>query len=214
MTLINPDREFCYRITHIDNLSLIIRDGICAKNHENASEDFVPIGNPEIINFRDQTPVRIQGYGYLSEYVPFYFTPRSIMLLNIITGYKEPQVPKLPKEKILVIRCEIAKLAEQCQCFFTDGQANDNATAHYQDLKDLDQIDWESIQNSNFKKTDEDFDRQRRYQAEFLVYQHVPLNLVKSLHVFNERAKDLVQQELDEVGIDAIPVHISKNYYF
>ena len=72
--MINKGKNFCYRISHIKNMWDILRDGICTKHHPNASKDFISIGNPEIIDVRDETMVRIDGYGNIGEYVPFYFT--------------------------------------------------------------------------------------------------------------------------------------------
>lgn len=214
MPLVNENKEFCYRITHIDNLPLIIRDGICAKNHENASEEFVPIGNPDIIAKREDEPVKIEGFGNLSDYVPFYFTPRSVMLYNILTGYYEPIVKKRAEEEILVIRCRITNLFNNKKCFFTDAMASVNISKHYDDLKNINEINWHAIHNSDFQNTIDNLDKRRKYQAEFLVYNHVPLDLVESLHVYDEDTKQFVKQELNNAGRGHIPVKVTKFYYF
>ena len=146
--------------------------------------------------------VRIDGYGNIGEYIPFYFTPRSIMLYNIVTGYWAPVVPKLEREEILIIRSEIGILSRNPRFFFTDGQANAAYSNHYTDLRDLDQIDWESIQQSNFLKSDLDTDRPRRYQAEFLVHSHVPLKSIESFLVYNEHAEALVNAHLKSAGLN------------
>lgn len=200
--LMNADRKYCYRICDIRNLSHILEVGICTRNHAAASNEFHPVGNPDIIGARDATRVRIDGYGNIGEYVPFYFTPRSIMLYNIVTGYWAPLVPKLEREKILIMRSEIAILSRNSRFFFTDGQANTAYSNHYHDLKDLDKIDWESIQQSNFQKSDLDTDRPRRYQAEFLVHSHVPLESIESFLVYNEHAEALVNAQLELAGLN------------
>lgn len=212
--MLNQNKEFCYRICHIKNLVHILANGLCTKNHEKASSDFVTIGNPEIINSRDITPVKIGGYGFIGDYIPFYFTPRSIMLYNIITGYKAPLVPKLHKEDVLVIRCLINDIADGNKFFFTDGQANTQITNHFNDLKHLNEIDWQSIQNGNFSKSDGDFDRPRRYQAEFLIEKHVPVSKIESLHVFNNNAQNYVNSVLDKFGIINLRVQITPLYFF
>jgi hypothetical protein len=212
--LINKNRSFCYRICHIQNLPHILRTGLCTKHHPNANAHYVSIGNPQIITTRDTTPVKIAGYGNLGEYVPFYFTPRSIMLYNIITGYWAPVVPKVAREDILVIECAINRLAELSDFFFTDGQANDALTNHYNDLSDSNKIDWNNIQGSNFSKSDGDFDRPRRYQAEFLVHNYVPLDRIESFHIYNKKAATFVQNELKNSGIGSLPVHVTAEYFF
>ncbi len=211
--LINRDKNFCYRITHRDNLTHLLKYGMVNKHHKKASADFVAIGNLEIIDVRSSTEVNIDGYGNLGEYVPFYFTPRSIMLFNIISGYYAPKVPKRNKEEIVVIRCLTETLAKQPKWFFTDGQANDGESKHYNDLRYLETIDWDCIQQSIFSKSDGDYDRQRRYQAEFLVHQYIPVDCIESICVCNEAMQSWVNEKIKGAGLE-IPTHIHKPYFF
>ncbi|HEY1056367.1 MAG TPA: DUF4433 domain-containing protein [Emticicia sp.] len=211
--MINKNRAFCYRIIHRDNLDHLLDNGILNKHHRNIDINFVTIGNLEIIDVRSTTAVRLNGYGCISEYVPFYFTPRSIMLYNIVTGYYAPKVPKRNKDEIIVIRCLIEDLVKCPEWFFTDGQANDGESIHYNDLAHLDQIDWNCIQNGNFSKSDGDYDRQRRYQAEFLVRDSVPIECVESISVYNDTLKDWAENKIKKFGLK-IPVHIRKPYFF
>lgn len=214
MSLINQNRNCCYRITHIQNLPHILEKGIVAKNHPDASADYLQIGNPEIIDVRSTAPVKLEGYGNIGDYVPFYFTPKSMMLYNIITGFRAPLVPKRNRAEILVIRCLVDTLATEDTWFFTDGQGNDAVTNHFNDLVELGQLDWAAIQNSNFSKTDGDFDRARRYQAEFLVYQQVPIAHIESLNVYNQAALGYVNGLLTEKNITNIAVNIQPLYFF
>ncbi len=211
--MINVNKAFCFRITHRDNLPHILTHGVLTKNHPNADPNFVSIGNLEIIDVRSTTSVRIQGLGNIGDYVPFYFTPRSLMLFNIITGYYAPKFPRRKKEEIIVIRCLIQDLAKRPKWFFTDGQANDGETSHFSDINKLDKIDWTSIQNSKFSKSDGDYDRQRRYQAEFLVHESVPTNLIEAICVYNESMAVWVKSLISQAGLN-IPVHIHKPYFF
>jgi hypothetical protein len=213
--VINKEKKYCYRITHIQNLPLILDNGIVNKKHPDADGNFIEIGNREIIDVRSTTPVRIEGYGMIGDYVPFYFTPKSMMLYNIITGYRAPVVPKRNRNEILVVRCLISELAKLKKWFFTDGQANikDGSVKHYNSLSDLGEVDWESIQQSNFSKSDGDFDRPRRYQAEFLVHSKVPLKCIESLNVFNQSAADYVNGILKENNIN-LAVNIQRQYFF
>jgi hypothetical protein len=211
--IINQNKSFCYRITHRDNLMHLLQHGLICKDHINASSEFVQIGNNEIIDVRSLTPVAIAGYGNIGEYVPFYFTSRSTMLFNILTGYYHPFVPKREKDEIIIIRCRIADLAKLPRWFFTNGQANDYETTHFNDLKNLDKIDWDSIQNSIFTKSDGDYDRPRRYQAEFLVHSEIPIQYVESFSVYNQEMKSWVENKIMGSGLE-IPVHIHKPYFF
>lgn len=209
----NSSKNFCFRIIHRDNLTYVLRHGLVTKHHPSADPAFVSIGNPEIIDVRDTTAVKFAGYGNIGDYVPFYLTPRSIMLFNIVTGYYAPKVPQRSKAEILVLRCKMDVLAKLPQWFFTNGQANDDETEHFNDLARLDQIDWTSIQGSNFKNSTEDYDRSRRYQAEFLVRDIVPVEYIEVIIVYNEDMLAKVQQLVAVAGLK-IPVRIHKPYLF
>jgi|SRR5690606_26349000 len=213
ITMINGQKLYCYRITHINNLSLLLQNGIVNKNHPSAAGGYINIGNNEIIDVRSQVPVRINNYGMIGDYVPFYFTPRSIMLYNIITGYWSPVVAKRNRNEILVIRCLISDLVKLPQWFFTDGQANKNLTKHYCNLADLNFIDWNCIQQSNFKNDLNDPDRSRKYQAELLVHQQVPITSIESLNVFDVQSELAVNKILAQNNIN-LAVNIKPQYFF
>jgi hypothetical protein len=214
MSRINEHKRYCYRITHIQNLRHILDKGIVAKNHPAASTDYLQIGNPEIIDVRSVMPVKLEGYGNIGDYVAFYFTPKSMMLYNIITGFRAPLVPKRNREEILVIRCIIERLATGSSWFFTDGQGNDAVTNHFNDLKDLDKLDWLAIQQGNFSKGDGDYDRARRYQAEFLVYGDVPVTSIESLNVYSQTSANYVNGLLTAKNITNIAVNVQPHYFF
>lgn len=211
--MINPNREYCYRVTHIDNLPMILQHGLVSSRHPKANSGFTSIGNPEIIGKRSEESVRIAGYETMGDYIPFYFTPRSIMLYNIVTGHRAPVVPKRNAKELVVIRCRIEDLAGLPQFFFTDGQGNDSVTKHYNDLEESDKVDWASIHASRFDKNDSDFDRPRRYQAEFLVHGEVPVSHIESLHVVDNATADKVRKILSSHQIN-LPVIVSPTYFF
>jgi len=212
--VINKNKSFCYRISHIQNISYILQNGLCTKHHPKANSSFINIGNTEIIGVREDMPVRLKGYGNIGDYVPFYFTPRSMMLFNIITGHRQPIVPQRQKEDILVIRCLINDLCKAGRFFFTDGQANEKTlTTHYDDLAALDEVDWDIIQRSDFKKDAADTDKTRRYQAEFLVFDHVSVNYIESINVYNNKAATFVNSEMAKTDL-LIPVRVVKEYFF
>ena len=101
----------------------------------------------------------------------------------------------------------------QHRFFFTDGQANDAFTKHYSDLSQLNQVDWKIIQNSEFSKSSDDFDRARRYQAEFLVYYEVPVEAIESILVYNEGTAKFVRNELLQAGV-SLSIHIHPYSFF
>jgi len=77
----------------------------------------------------------------------------------------------------------------------------------------LAQIDWDCIQHGNFSKSDGDYNRQRRYQAEFLVHDSVPVEHIESICVYSQEMKNWAEQKINVAGLK-IPVYIHQPYFF
>jgi hypothetical protein len=122
-------------------------------------------------------------------------------------------VPKRERNEIIIIRCLIDNLIELPKWFFSDGQCNDMATNHFNDIQNLDCLDWESINQSNFKKNDGDFDRPRRYQAEFLVYDCLTIDKIESINVYDQASLVKVNSILTKNNIN-LAVNIQPIYFF
>jgi hypothetical protein len=213
MAKIDITSLFVYRIIHIDNLEYILKHGLYVRDHKKFDPDYINIGNSEIIDVRKSSPVRIKGYGFIGDYVPFYFGRQSIMLYNILTGYAGLQ--RCSPDKIIYLCTKIPDLINSCpKFFFTDGQANQHITEHFNNINNLNEVDWEVVNGSDFKKTPEDFDKPRRYQAEFLVHQHVPIDCITRIITYDNTTMNSIKSLLLEVGLK-ITVEVSpKNCYY
>ncbi len=86
--LLNPEKALIFRITHRVNLTGILANGLYCRNSSRIDPNFVSIGNPDLIINRHNHPVPVPPGGTLSDYIPFYFTPLSMMLYNINTGFR------------------------------------------------------------------------------------------------------------------------------
>jgi len=96
-----------WRIVHIDNLPWILDNGLHCGNSGARAPDWVSIGNPELIEKRASHGVPTPPGGVLNDYVPFYFTPFSVMLKNIHTGWGGIQT--WPNKDIVIM---VARLRE------------------------------------------------------------------------------------------------------
>jgi len=76
-----------FRITHLDNVTHILAHGLYCQSSDVVNPEFVPIGKPDIIGKRASRVVGADPGGSLVDYVPFYFTPCTPMLKNIVTGW-------------------------------------------------------------------------------------------------------------------------------
>ena len=86
-------------------------------------------------------------------------------------------------------------------------------TEFYDDLADLDKIDWELMEAKYWNDTLEDGDRRRRRQAEFLVHESVPWDLISEIVVMKKSVEDKVREVLTSVG-DTTPVQTQRNWYY
>ena len=80
---LNPEKALIWRIVHRDNLSWILDNGLHCANSTVQSPNYINIGNSDLIDKRRHRRVPIPPGGTLSDYVPFYFTPFSVMMKNI-----------------------------------------------------------------------------------------------------------------------------------
>jgi ssDNA thymidine ADP-ribosyltransferase, DarT len=210
-----PNIVEVFRIVHFDNVEYLLRNGMFRRNHPLADPNYINIGDSSLIAQRNDYPVDITPpNGLLGDYVPFYFGPLSPMLLNIKTGYRG--ITKRPQSEIVYIVCEVNTMINCCQEWcFTDGHAKNTITEFYNDLVNLGEVDWDIVAEKYWKNTEEDYDRMRRKQSEFLVKNHVPVNCISRIVVINETRKAEIEAILTRIGL-TIPVLVNPNnqYYY
>lgn len=115
---------------------------------------------------------------------------------------------------ILHLVTKIEKVIESNLPFaFTDGHAEMQVSQFYDDLADLNKIDWEIMRDKYWRDTVEDGDRTRRRQAEFLVYNNFPTNLITGIAAISETVKAQVERILSENG-KQITTAVRQNWYY
>ncbi|MGL5835532.1 MAG: type II toxin-antitoxin system toxin DNA ADP-ribosyl transferase DarT [Waterburya sp.] len=183
-----------YHITHLDNLSSILNSGglIACNQLKQQQTNYTDIAHQTIQDRRAVTIVPCSVGGLLHDYVPFYFAPRSPMLCAIYY-----QKGKIYQNEVIHLVSE----AETIKVFnldfaFTDGHAIMAFSGFYNNLNDLSQIDWQIMREKYWNDTNEDNDRKRRRQAEFLVHQCCPWTLIKEIGVINNDIKIKVEKIL------------------
>lgn len=196
MLPITRENARIFRITHIDNIAWTLAHGLHCRSSNHYDPAYRNIGNPELIERRTARQVPIAPGGTLSDYVPFYFTSRSPMLLNIRTGRN---VPELPMRDIVVLVSSLPRVKSQGIPFvFTDRHAYLVAARFSSELAELDRIDWDLLQRSDFKYDPNDPEKMDRYQAEALIHRHLPVEAIVGIICHGSaqvsHVKDLVRQ--------------------
>ena len=96
---------------------------------------------------------------------------------------------------------------------FTDGHAIMAPTDFYDDLGDLDKVDMPLMSQRYWNDIDEDPDRKRRRQAEFLVRDFAPCSLIDEIVVMNRKTLDAVKRCLSSAGL-YINTRIERSWYY
>jgi ssDNA thymidine ADP-ribosyltransferase, DarT len=200
-----------FRITHKDNLPWIIGNGLHCRNSSSRDSNFVNIGMTDLIDKRNTWPVPRKPGGTLSDYVPFYFTPRSMMAFNIHTGRN---VRQRDNAEIIILVTSLSRLRQQGVPFLiTDKHACASNTYYSDDLADMSRIDWKILQNSDFSRNNDDPDKTNRYQAEALVHKHMPLDALLGVACCNDKQKAEVDAVMSQHKVN-VQVHVQRGWYF
>ena len=197
MNLLNPEKGLIFRIAHIDNVPWILDHGLHCQNTPERDPNYVEIGNPELIVKRAHRPVFIQPGGVLSDYIPFYFTPHSPMLYNIRTGHNGIKQRSM-SEIVIMVSSLPALAAKNIPFVFTDRHAYLQTASFFTDLARLDQIAWDLLQNRDFKRDLYDPGKFERYQAEALVYRHLPIAGLSGIICHGDAQKTFLQAEVEK----------------
>lgn len=205
-----------FRIIHVDTLPTLLARG--ALHAPNATPDdklaYRVIHNTDVQANRRLRRIPCGPRGTIHDYVPFYFGPLSVMLLNLhsgrVAGYTQGQSPII----YLVTRISEVDAANR-PWVFSDGHGLAELTSWYDDRAKLDEVDWDLVGARYWADKPEDNDRKRRKQAEFLVWEHLPLTAIRGIAVLNAATKAKVTAALaaHPMGAD-IKVAIKPDWYY
>jgi len=117
---------------------------------------------------------------------------------STVEGYEQGQEP------VIYLLSEIEAVTAAGLLFvFTDDHAAMDLTDFYDDLANLDQIDWSLLDTRYWFDSDDFPDRARPRQAEFLIYQCAPWEIMAGIGVKTDAMKTMVEQVL----ADLAPAH-------
>ena len=178
--------ESLWYITHIDSLLSIIENGILCRNYIKEKQiECKDISNENVQTRR--TSIHNQ--------VNLYFANNTSMLYVVIQKFGE---------SIILLEIDALPIMKN-QPQFADGNAASNNTAIYDDLKDLDRLNWEIIYN---REPEYYGDNKRIRAAEVLVEKQVPPSCIKTIHVQCTKSKQLTQNIQKMSGRSDIPIKI------
>lgn len=208
---LNQENALIFRITHRENVPWILDNGMHARDGEKFDPGCRNIGNVDLIDKRSRRRVDVAPGGTLSDYVPFYFTPFSIMMYNVKTGYGVKQVPN---EEVVIFVSSLPHIAAQgIQFVFTNQHAYPPMAKYFTNLAQLGEIDWPLLQSRDFKHDPDDPGKKERYQAEALIWKHVPLTALQCLCCYTSAVEEQSKDEIKRRGI-SLKVAVRQSWYF
>jgi hypothetical protein len=202
-----------YHITHIANIASMANSGVilCDRGCSRRGMHPVSIAYADLKARRADWPVTVARRGTLADYVPFHYAPRSPMLYAInggfVAGYAEGQA----EVAHLVLAAE--SIATPGRFAITDGHAATPLTTQYEDLRDLERISWPIMDEKYWSDTDDDGDRKRRRQAEFLVWKSVPFQAVRVIGVMTATIAERARAALAD-SAHKPPVVVRSDWYY
>ena len=200
-----------YHITHIENLSGIVEDGVlrCDAEQRRRGVKHQNVGYTHIKERRLKHLVKVANGGTLGEYVPFYFCSRSVMLYVLSKGH---ETYKGGQESIIHLVSSVATIAKDNKpCFFTDRHADLEYARQFDDLRLLEKnVDF-SIMKKGFWADCQDSKEKR--QAEFLVHDVCPWWVIEEIGVYNIDMKSKVEEALQKASHKP-RVYVRKKWYY
>ena len=209
---LTPEKALIFRITHRSNVEWILDNGLHSANSGVLDPNFVRIGNADLIAKRADRAIDVSPGGTISDYVSFYFTPFSPMLYNINTGYKG--ITQHPNSDVVILVSSLPILEENgIRYVFSDRHAKLEAATFYTDQRDLDVIDWQILQARDFRRDYDDLEKIERYQAETLVFRHVPIQALQDIVCYNQTVGEQLAKAIEARNIP-LALHVKPGWYF
>lgn len=184
-----------YHITHRDNLASIVASGSLLPFNQLKLQALQPrsIAYSHLQMRRDSISVSIAPGGALHDYVPWSFAARSPMLY---TAWRGNLGTNVSQGDIVHLVSDVRQAQElHLDFIFTDGHPlSTELSKYFNGLGDLIScLDWSVLCSHSWHNTEDDGDRKRRRQAEFLLHGAVPWSFVRGIAVQNQSVAQSVE---------------------
>lgn len=204
--------RYIFHFTDIRNLDSIIKHGLLCTNLKNEQGiKHQNIANMTIQERRATMDVPVGPGGKVHDYVPFYFSSVNPMLLSKLNQ-------KNVDQQFIIYLCVKIQRLEKEDAVFTDASANTVETpSFYNDVKDLDKLDWVAIDKKSWGVASDD--ERHKKMAEALIHKSVGIGEIDAILVFHDGIKNAVKKVFEENGVQPPAIIFDfdarvKNYHF
>lgn len=209
-----PEHPKIYHITHADNLPRIIECGKLLSDEQRLQrqQDTQRVGIENIKQARLMKSIPCHPGKTVGQFVPFYFCPRSTMLYILHKGNHPDLEYRGGQQPIIHLQADMKAVVEWADgkgkpWVFTDVNARASYARFYCDVSDLDRVDWHAVIATNWQGTKDG------KQAEFLVHESFPWELVEKIGVHNIGIKTRVEEALDSAEHKPL-VTVEQDWYY
>jgi len=123
-------------------------------------------------------------------------------------------VQQRKNEEILILVSNLHHLHSLGLPFvFTNAHAFPDWTNYYDDIAQLSEIDWQLLQRRDFKRDPEDPKKMERYQAEALIFEHLPIQGILGIVCYTEALKQSIESQVKARAL-TLPVYARTKWYF
>jgi len=84
---------------------------------------------------------------------------------------------------------------------------------YFADLDHIGEVDWQMLQSRNFKHDPDDPAKKERYQAEALIWKHVPVSALRGVCCYTSAVEQDVRAEVERRGL-GLNVGAYRSWYF
>lgn len=211
-----PDRPKIYHITHVSNLSHIIRDGVLWSDQSCASKclDCTQIGLTDLKRRRlEQLRVKCHAETFVGEYVPFYFCPRSIMLYILHMGNLPGLTYRGGQQPIIHLEADLESAIRWADDLgirwaFSNMNAGARLAEFFKSRDDLPRINWDAVRSDDFRHEEKE-----GKQAEFLMHGSFPWRPVERIGVCCQKTLIQVQASLADASHKPL-ASVVREWYF
>lgn len=212
-----PSHPKIYHITHFDNLSRIIEAQKLWSDSKRIELklDVQIVGMSRIKERRlHELEVTCHPGTKVGDYVPFYFCPRSVMLYMSYKRNTEDLAYKGGQDPIVHLQADLRKVvkwadSEGRKWAFSASNAGARYVECYSDLSQLERVNWDAVNSGDFRNAE----IKEGKQAEFLVHEFFPWELVEKIGVIDAQMATRVNAILDEAGEHPL-ANVESDWYY
>ena len=212
-----PAHPKIYHITPVRNLAQIVKAGFiwsdALRIRMNLNCEVVGMSH---IKQRRLTEIKVPCHPgtHVGDYVPFYFCPRSIMLFILHRGNHPDLQYAHGQRPIVHLQSDLRRVVEWADSkgrgwAFSLENAGASYARFHTGLENLRFVNWNAVRATDFRESEVKSGK----QAEFLVHERFPWELVERVGVYDDSVCQQVTETLEDATHQP-QVTVERNWYY